>query len=204
MRWQWAVFLAGAVLALGAGTSPALAGTGGAAQAQGRWLDEPLAQWNSPGMPVPPVPEDVDMPAADPRCEEQQRPVETWEDAAVAEAGWSLFSTYEAGWGVKLIYGLSGYDGMCRPWGFQVFVFVDGVFAGTLSPVPMNSRLDGVVSNTFIQAGGDSLTATFQRYTEDDPLCCPSAGTTVSYGIDRSSGLPVLVAQSARTTPNSP
>ena len=201
-RLQWSTGMTRAFMLL-ALTAAMLALHPSAARAQETWFDEPLLQWNSPGMAVPQAPKREDTAAIQPRCEAQQRPVETVEDVAVAEAGWTLFASYEAGWGVKRIYGLSGYDGMCRPLGFHAFVFVDGVFAGTLSPVTMDSRYDGVVSRTFIQAGGEGLIATFQRYTDRDPFCCPSATTTVTYVIDRGSGLPVLMAQSARTMPNS-
>jgi hypothetical protein len=38
---------------------------------------------------------------------------------------------------------ISGYEGMCRPTGFQPCVFVDGAFAGTISPEPMATRANG-------------------------------------------------------------
>ena len=46
-----------------------------------------------------------------------------------------------------MISGLAAYDGMCRPLGYQSFVFVDGVFAGTVSPEPMNSRTTGAATD---------------------------------------------------------
>jgi hypothetical protein len=113
----------------------------------------------------------------------------------VAGAGWTLFGDYRAGWGIVSVNGLSGYDGMCRPTGFNEFVFVDGAFAGTISPVQMDSRSDGVASGSFI-IGSESLTATFQRYRPTDSLCCPSGSKTVFYRIDRSGGRPLLVPQS--------
>lgn len=174
----------------------------GRLRADGAWLDAPLVPWNTPGMAVPAAPPDG-LALADPRCGRQQRPPETAEDDAVVAAGWVLFNAYQSGWGVRVIDGLAGYDGMCRPMGYQGFVFVDGVFAGTVSPVPMASRFDGAGRTAVIQPPGDELSAVFARYTKDDPLCCPSAASYVTYRIDRVDGSPVLVPVSASTTPNS-
>jgi hypothetical protein len=105
------------------------------------WLDASSpAPWNQHGSQVPQAP-DVQG-NDDPRCRESERPAETPEDRSVIARGWRLFHDYQAGWGLKVIWALSGYDGMCRPWGYQVFVFVRGVFAGTLSPRPMDARTD--------------------------------------------------------------
>jgi len=169
-------------------------------RADGSWLDGPLQQWNSAGMAVPAAPSDGDMATADPRCAATARPIETAEDRAVSDAGWTLFGEYSGGWGVTVIAGLTGYDGMCRPGGYQDFVFVDGVFAGTISPVPMNSREDGAASSIFIQAAGSGLTSSFSRYADTDPRCCPHAVSYVSYRIDRSGGGPVLMATSVSTS----
>jgi hypothetical protein len=183
----------------------ALAGRSGAAHADGSWLDGALVRWNSPGMAVPAAPTGGypdSIPELD--CGRQERPVETAADAAVADAGWRLFNAYQAGWGVTIVWGLSGYDGMCRPMGYQIFVFADGSFAGTLSPEPMNSRFDGTGGSPFLYAPGDTLNATFQRYADTDPLCCPSRRSFVSYRIDRTGKLPVLVAESVNTMANEP
>jgi hypothetical protein len=115
-------------------------------------------------------------------------------DAAVADAGWSLFNPYEAGWGITLISGLSGHDGMCRPWSYHAFVFVDGVFAGTLAPVPSMSRTDGALTRDARIESNDRLGAVFVRYADEDPLCCPSLpSVAVSYRVERASEGPVLL-----------
>ena len=134
------VTLLAAALVLGAMSG---AGLPRAAHADGAWLDDQSVTWNTAGMAIPAAPE---KPAeVDPRCVRQARPAESDEDRAVEAAGWTLFSNYTAGWGIKIVSGLSSYDGMCRPLGFQAFVFVDGKLAGTLSPMPMNSRDDGAL-----------------------------------------------------------
>lgn len=165
----------------------------GLAKAQGEWLDEPLAQWNEPGRAVP-FPEMSEFePPPDPRCLASARPPETAMDEAVMAAGWILFNPYEAGWGVALVPGLSGHDGMCRPWAYHTFIFVDGQFAGTLAPVVSSSRTDGALISSALN--DDGIRATFVRYAETDPLCCPShQSTTVEYRIERTDRGPVVIA----------
>jgi LppP/LprE lipoprotein len=158
--------------------------------ADGSWLDQPLANWNSPGMELWAAP--ASGGPTNPNCADQGRPAETDADAAVAEAGWTVYGSYTGGWGVLVVRGLSGLDGMCRPLGYQEFVFVDGVLAGTLSPMPMDSRTDGAGDLAALQ-NADELTATFQRYAPTDPACCPSSQRSVTYTIDRSGPAPVLV-----------
>ncbi len=170
------------------------------------WLDdERPARWHARA-PVVSAPPRIDG-NNDPRCRESERPAETAEDKQVAAKGWRLFHEYQGGWNVKVIWALSGYDGMCRPLGYQVFVFVRGVYAGTLSPDAMNSRTDASLSSVQLAApavAGDLLVARFQRYTDSDPLCCPSRRTVVRYRIDRVQGAPVVVPVGATTTTNEP
>jgi hypothetical protein len=161
----------------------------------GSWLDAPLLSWNSPGMAIPAAPR-IDG-NTDPRCAARDRPAETEEDEALTAAGWRLFLPYQRGWGVTLVAGLSASDGMCRPIGYQWFVFVDGQFAGTIAPQPMDSRADGAGGDVNLWFA-DQLSAEFVRYAPDDPLCCPSGGTTtVEYRIDQTADGPVLTALTA-------
>ena len=166
------------------------------------WLDaDAPASWNQRGTAVPSAP--VVQGNDDPRCRMSERPPETPEDRSVIAKGWRLFHDYQAAWGLKVIWALSGYDGMCRPWGYQVFVFVRGVFAGTMSPHPMDARTDASLFSVQLLsrlAGPDPLVATFERYAESDPLCCPSRRSLVRYRIDRSRQVPLLVPVSASTS----
>jgi LppP/LprE lipoprotein len=153
------------------------------------WLDGDLVSWNTPGMAIPAAAEiDGNL---DPRCTERERPAETAEDEALVAEGWRLFLPYQRGWGVTLVWGLSSYDGMCRPLGFQAFVFVDGAFAGTVSPDLMNSRFDGAADTVNLWYK-DQLGAQFRRYAPDDPLCCPSGSVSVDYTIEQTPDGPVL------------
>ncbi len=92
---------------------------------------------------------------------------------------------------VEIIAGMSGADGMCRPTGFNLFVFVGGRLAGTLSPVPMSSREDGSVGAVRLAPEG-TITAEFARYTEKDALCCPSSRVSVRYRVERGAAAVVV------------
>ena len=146
-----------------------------------KWLDQPTpTAWNTPGLTIPPAP--AVQGSTDPRCREQARPPQLIEDGRVHDQGWDLVGAFEGGWGMVVIGGAAGYDGMCRPRQYQQFVFVAGVFAGTLAPQPMESRSDGALSRVFLQSR-NRLTAEFVRYTAADPLCCPSRTTTVVFEV---------------------
>ncbi len=155
------------------------------------WLDSPTGAWNTPGMAIPEARTFEDYAEID--CGQQERPAETPQDQALVDAGWHLFAAYQQGWGVTLVSGLSGYDGMCRPMGYQDFVFVDGEFAGTLAPEPMDSRSDGASDGANLW-GGDTISAQYRRYAPDDALCCPSGSTFVEFTITRGDDGPVVNA----------
>lgn len=112
-------------------------------------------------------------------------------ESQLAGKGWTLESYWPAlqSGDLTLVTALAGYDGMCRPWGFNVFVFVGGKYAGTLSPVNMNARTDGVLDTPNGKAGvtvqtNGTIQAVFTRYASSDPLCCLSRGTTtVTYSL---------------------
>ncbi|MGH9846718.1 MAG: META domain-containing protein, partial [Blastocatellia bacterium] len=97
----------------------------------------------------------------------------------------TLFGPVQSYSGTSVFMAMSDVDGMCRPLGYQIFVFVNGKFAGTLSPTPMNSRADGAMGTVRLTRP-DKLSAEFVRYTDADPLCCPSKTGAVDYRIDRS------------------
>ena len=153
------------------------------------WLDGDLASWNSPGLRIPAAPTIDGNP--DPQCAERERPAETAEDDALIAEGWRLLLPYQRGWGVTLVSGLAAYDGMCRPLGYQSFVFVDGVFAGTISPEPMDSRTTGAATDVNLWYA-DQLSAEYVRYAPDDPLCCASETDTVNFTIEDTPDGPVL------------
>ena len=145
------------------------------------WLDEATpAAWNAPGRSIPAAPRIED--AIDARCRETSRPPELEADERLRAQGWDPVGPYHGGWQVLVVQATAGYDGMCRPRQYQDFVFVRGVLAGTLSPVPMDSRADGALGQVFLQSGS-RLTAEYARYLDKDPLCCPSRTTSVVFDI---------------------
>ncbi len=160
------------------------------------WLDRPLSNWNTPGRAVPrAAPENETIAAIAERC---KLPIlrRTTGESALADAGWLPFHMFDrqiVERDVEIVGGLAGADGMCRPYRFNVFVFVRGKLAGTLAPAEMASRSDGSIGGAIRLAGDDTIAAEFARYSEPDPLCCPAARVTVRYRIDREPTPPVVV-----------
>ena len=167
--------------------------------AGGEWLDENLASWNTPGAVIPAAPEEASIGFS--ACEPVVRPSETPEDAQVTGQGWLLIAPYQLGWDVSVVQGTLGFDVNCRPVTYQLFVFVDGVFAGTLAPEPMLSRDDGALVDVWLAA--DGVSALYDRYTPSDGLCCPSAQTRVWFVVERTPAGPVVIPRRAEEVPES-
>jgi hypothetical protein len=166
------------------------------------WLDRPLAGWNRPGAALPTV--SIDRKTRDETVKtcDLKPPVSSPGVRALADAGWIPFLNFDQKLvqaDVEIVNGLSGGDGMCRPLGYNIFVFIGGRFAGTLSPTPMNSREDSSSGAVRI-LDASSVSAEFVRYTEKDATCCPSSRVTVRYRIDRSGARPVVVPVDVRVT----
>lgn len=186
-----AIVLAAAICMLGA-SSPV-------------WLDAATpAKWNEAGAAIPAAPGGVDAELAPGgRCASELRPPSTPEDRSLMRKGWFLIGPYQRYGRTSVVLATSNADGMCRPNGYQGFVFVSGVFAGTLSPHIMDSRTDASISGLGIELDNDkTLEATFARYTESDPLCCPHASTVVSYDIEARGSNFVVEPISAQTSKN--
>lgn len=148
------------------------------AAAQVSWLDRPLRDWNT-STAVPRAPRGA---AIDARCRSEIRSPESLADRALTRAGWSLFGAAQTYGSLTVINAMSGTDGMCRPSGYNTFVFSGSRFMGTLSPENMNSREDGsLITATLWNA--KSISAEFNRYTSRDALCCPSQKSTVAFEI---------------------
>jgi heat shock protein HslJ len=179
--------------------------TWGSARAEGfdagpAWLDPAApARWNVAGAKVPPAPKSAPDVLLANRCAAQLRRPASAADRAVAAAGWKLLGASQRFGDTEIVGGQSGFDGMCRPTGYQFFVFSGGRFAGTVSPDPMDSRTDGAAQVPVLGSARD-LTVAFSRYTPSDPLCCPSSLTTVRYRMDDQPRGPVLLPVGATTT----
>jgi LppP/LprE lipoprotein len=160
------------------------------------WLDAPPRNWNKPGATIPQAPK-MEFP---PECAKMMRAARTSEEKAVERAGWKIpsFDTPDHGRRIIIVMGMASGDGMCRPEAYQVFIFVNRVFAGTISPDEMSARTDPDSMGT-ARAGDHGLVAEFKRYTEDDPLCCPSRVSRATYEIQQQSGKPVVVLTNVTT-----
>jgi hypothetical protein len=167
--------------------------------ADGGWLDGDLVSWNAPGMAIPAAPGESSV-GGTPYREGSVRPPGTAEDAQVAERGWLLGSPYQLGWGISLVQGFLRFDAQCRPVTYQQFVFVDGVFAGTLAPEAMLPRTDGALVDVWISA--NEVGAFYDRYAPTDALCCPAGQTQVTFMVERTAAGPVVTPTQARDFPS--
>ena len=160
------------------------------------WLDasKPVS-WNRARLPIPAAPH-IQGPV-DARCRSLARPAELEQDKRLQSQGWDLVGPYQGGWQILVIQATAGYDGMCRPRQYQAFVFVRGIFAGTLSPQLMDSRGDGALTHITLE-GNNRLSAEYVRYTATDPLCCPSRITSVQFEV--ASDVPLVRPVSASTS----
>lgn len=163
------------------------------------WLDVPNpANWNRPGASVPLAPPN---PSQNPQCASQVRSAGSPADAALVSRGWLLWGTPTSNGTTTIISAGTGWDGMCRPMGFNYFVFTGNVFAGTLSPTLMDSRTDGQLSTVDIRNQAN-WSANYARYSPTDPLCCPSRTTNVTFQLQNLGGSMTTVPIQTRTTTN--
>ena len=174
---------------------------GAAQDTPASWLDRPLSNWNRPAATVPVAPATEEpIAAVISRCK-LQPPESTTAERAVKSAGWIPFWNVDQQLvrdDVEIVSGMRAADGMCRPETYQLFVFVSGRFAGTLSPTPMNARQDA--SSGVVRLAPPVISTEFARYGKTDPLCCPSSRVTVRYSIERAAEGPLVVPTEIRTT----
>lgn len=171
------------------------------------WLDRPLTGWNKVGAAVPAAPSLAE--AKDTlisRCR-LTPPRSTRAEQAVDAAGWIPFWNVDQQLvreEVEIVGGMRGANAACQPAAYNLFVFVGGEFAGTLSPTEMTTASDsssGVVRMPRPSANTEfSITAEFARYQNADALCCPSARIAVRYRIERTAAGPLVVPVEIRTT----
>jgi hypothetical protein len=201
-----------------AATRPASPGATTTPGASGAWLDaQPVANWNVAGATVPQAPDPIATitigsgaaPGATPRasgtprasCTPPNVVPATVAERAVAGAGWTVFVAESRQGNVGLVSGLASYDGMCRPMQYQLFVFVNDTFAGTLSPRAMNSRADGAIETPAVSPDGAQIVANYLRYAANDAACCASRVSTLTFAVG---GTPALVVPQGATTRPAP
>jgi hypothetical protein len=158
------------------------------------WLDRPLTNWNHPGSVPRPVAAGETVPQIAVRCGMEPRrgsPAEL----ALAEAGWLPYLHVDreiVRADIEILAGLAAADVECRPSEFNIFVFVAGRFAGTLSPLPMRAGVDGGIGAVRL-AADDTISADFARYLDRDTPCCPSGRVNVRFRIDRTNSPAVVI-----------
>jgi hypothetical protein len=166
------------------------------------WLDKAEQEqdkapkiWNKSGNTIPHAPRHAEL---DPQCRAGRYVAVTPEEKSLVKAGWFLMSRGLEHNGVIVVGAQAANDGMCRPLQYQQFVFVHGRYAGTLSPGLMDSRIDGAASDIVIPGDG-RVVADFLRYSEKDPLCCPSRVSEVTYEIQEQAGGSIIVVKNVKT-----
>jgi len=170
---------------------------GGTASAQSSsWVDRVTEHWNRAGVTIAAPPASQEShPALAKRCGSFVV-TEGAAAAAVAHAGWTPFLHLDKQLtreDVEVIGGMVTATPDCQPAVFNLFVFVGGRFAGTLSPSSMSLGRDGAAGPVRL-AGSDNLVAEFSRYTPTDTECCPSSVVRVTYRINRAGPAPVVQA----------
>jgi hypothetical protein len=120
--------------------------------------------------------------------------------AALRRARWVPFLHLDqviARDGIEVVGGMSAATPGCAPEMFNLFVFVGGAYAGTVSPTAMTPSRDGAAGSVRI-TGTDTITVEFARYTPSDSECCPSSRERVSYRIEKTGAGATLVATGTR------
>lgn len=120
--------------------------------------------------------------------------------AALRRARWVPFLHLDrpiAGAGIEVVGGMTTAMPGCEAERFNLFVFVDGSFAGTVSPTVMTASRDRAAGAVRI-TGADTFTVEFARYLPRDPECCPSSRERVTYRIDKTGAGPTLVVTDTR------
>jgi LppP/LprE lipoprotein len=99
--------------------------------------------------------------------------------------------------GIEVVGGMTAATPGCVAESFNLFVFVDGAFAGTLSRTAMTPSRDSVAGAVRI-TGADTLTVDFARFLPGDADCCPSSRERVTFRIEKKGAGATLVATDTR------
>ncbi len=159
---------------------------GGNAFAQSDWLDmKPLPNWNKRSRAILQTKKISQTDLA--QCRNIVRPPSLAVDRLLTKNGWTLVGEAQIFGKTSVVTVATGFDGQCRPRGFDTLVFVGDRVAGKLSPGPMDSRTDGTLTNVKLTSA-TTLYADYARYRSSDPLCCPWKTQEVSFVIKQNGG----------------
>jgi hypothetical protein len=119
-------------------TAASTSGPEQSAPARDSWLDRAPVNWNRRMSGLPRPVSSISAADARLRCRDFVRQADSPSERALVRAGWLLYGQVQYYGYTKVVTAMSGVDGMCRPLGYQAFVYWEGRYAGTLSPVAMN------------------------------------------------------------------
>ncbi len=153
-----------------------------AQQSAGAWLDRPLVNWNRQSTELPRPVASMDQQEIQTRCPNLLRQADSPFEHELVNAGWLLYGALQSFGVTKVITAMSGVDNECRPLGYQAFVYWGDSYAGTLSPVMMDSLTNGALT-TIRLISANNISAEFARYTENDSSCCPRRMSYVTYEV---------------------
>jgi hypothetical protein len=162
--------------------------------AQSLWLDmTPLPSWNARSRAIL----QTKKISADElkRCSGIIRQPSLPQDFLLTKMNWTLVGTAQVHGKTTVIGTADSFDGMCRPLGFIMRVFVGNRVAGTLSPAPTDARTDGSLISVKMPTA-TTLTAEYLRYRASDPLCCPYKTEAVTFVIKPDGANFLLVPES--------
>jgi hypothetical protein len=136
----------------------------------GAWL-ESKKQWNMPGGSLPRWNEGQ----VERICTEFLREPETANEKVVGKSGWRFHKKWVGSvkGNVELVQAFGFFDTQCRLMQTRGLVFLRRTFVGTISPGAMDARWDGEVQLAAVLESGE-IVASFDRYKDEDPMCCPS------------------------------
>lgn len=146
----------------------------------GAWLDRPLVNWNTRSTELPPPVAAIDREELQTRCPNLLRQPNSHIERELVDAGWLLYGSLQSFGLTRVVTTLSSADSMCRPLGYQAFVYFGDSYAGTLSPDAMDSLTNGALT-TIRLISASSISAEFARYKQDDSSCCPRRISYVTY-----------------------
>ncbi|MCA1574605.1 MAG: META domain-containing protein [Acidobacteria bacterium] len=144
------------------------------AQSQYSWLDDkPLPSWSERSRAILQTEKIGQSELA--RCRNVIRPATLPVDRLLTKYNWTLVGDAQVFGRATAVTVAQGFDGMCRPRGFQTLVFVGNLVAGTLSPGPMDSRIlaDCNRGNGTYKLDGQSLR--FSGFASTRMACAPGS-----------------------------
>lgn len=166
------------------------------------WLEkDPITNWNKAGENIPKAPKTDGLLPTSKSCRSLVRAANIDLDQRITSANWALFGSLQVFGKTTIIAGLAGFDSMCRPLGYQAFVFVNGRFAGTVSPIAMNARTDGSFKHIYLMQE-DKILVEFDRYGLEDLPGTPSHTSYVTFLIKKTKKGPIIVPDNIVTKKN--